>query len=122
MSGEMNQPKNCVLWRDPASVVSRPLQDGFELLETFVKESHWWRYLLKCRECGQLYFYEFLEDVDWADSDDPQYCTWIPVETDEEVERLKAAAELDMRMFKPRLCDDRPKGEQRKVYWVTGEG
>jgi hypothetical protein len=122
MSGEMNQPKNCVLWRDPESVVSVPLQQGFELLETFVEESHWWRYLLKCRECGQLYVFEFLEEVDWVDSDDPQFCTWIPIETDEEVERLKAAAQLDLRMFKPHLCDDRPKGGERKVYWERGEG
>lgn len=118
----MNQPKSCVLWRDPESVISVPLRDGFELLETFVKESHWWRYLLKCRECGQVYVFEFLEEVDWVDSDDPRYCTWIPIETDEEVQRVKAAGQLDMRSFIPHLCDDRPKGAERKVYWVTGEG
>ena len=121
MSGEMTLPKSCVLWRNPKSVVSAPLEDGFELLDTFVDESHWWRYLLKCRECGQLYFFEFLEEVDWVDSDDPQYCTWIPLETKEELERLKAAAQLSLRTFTPHLCDDRPKGEKRKVYWVTGE-
>jgi hypothetical protein len=117
----MNQPKSCVLWRDPGPVISRPLRDGFELLETFVKESHWWRYLLKCRECGQRYVFEFHEEIDWVDGDDPQYCTWIPIETDEEAQRLKAAAPLDLRTFMPHLCDDRPKGEERKVYWVTGE-
>ncbi len=122
MVGLMNQSRSCVLWRDPESVISAPLADGFELLETFVKESHWWRYLLKCRGCGQRYFFEFLEEIDWADGDDPQYCTWIPLETDEELERLKAAAQLDMRTFLPHLCDDRPKGEKRKVYWVTGDG
>jgi len=117
----MKLPKSCVLWLDPASVVSLPLQDGFKLLETFVKESHWWRYLLECRECGQLYFFEFQEEVDWVDGDDPQYCTWIPIDTDEQVQRLKMAAPLDLRMFLPHLCDDRPKGEKRKVHWVTGE-
>ena len=117
----MNQPKNCVLWRNPEPVVKAPLQDSFELLETFVEESHWWRYLLKCRECNQLYVFEFQEEVDWADGDDPQHATYIPVETDEEIQVLKAAAPLDIRMFRPYLCDDRPKGSKRKIYWVTDD-
>ena len=117
----MKLPKNCVLWRNPRAVVTAPVQDGFELLETFVEESHWWRYLLKCRECGQLYFFEFLEEVDWVDGDDPQFCTWIPIDTGAEAEPMKTAAQLSMRTFIPHLADDRPKGEKRKVYWVTGE-
>jgi hypothetical protein len=118
----MHSPEDCVLWRDPLSVVSRPIEDGFRLLDTFVKESHWWRYLLECRKCGQRYFFEFHEEIDWVDGDDPRYCTWIPIETEEELQSLKAAAPLNLRIFMPHLRDDRPKGEERKVYWVTGEG
>jgi hypothetical protein len=122
MLEKMNLPKSCVLWRDPESAVSGPSQEGFERLETFLDESHWWRYLLKCRECGQLYVFEFKEEVDWVDGDDPQSCTWIPVETDEEVHRAKTTAPRNLRTIKPHLCDDRPKGGERKVYWVAAGG
>jgi hypothetical protein len=117
----MSEPKNCVLWRNPKSVVGAPLRASFELLETFVKDDHWWRYLLKCRECGQLYAFEFLEEIDWVNSDDPQYSTWVPVETEEEIERLRSAGQLDFRMFPPYLCKDWPKGGKQKIYWVTDE-
>jgi hypothetical protein len=118
MVDPMTRMKNCRVWRNPEAVVVKPLAEGFELLDTFVKESHWWRYLLQCRDCGQRYFYEFYEEVDWVDGDDPQFCTWVPVETDEEVARLKTAGQLGLRTFRPHLCNDHPKGEARKIYWV----
>ncbi len=36
----------------------------------YADESHFQRYLLKCRECGQLYFFEFLEEIDWSHGKD----------------------------------------------------
>jgi len=53
----MKEPIGCVLWHDPARVGAGPLKGQFELVETFEEQSHWWRYLLKCCECGQLFFF-----------------------------------------------------------------
>jgi hypothetical protein len=72
--------------KNPFSNVKCPMHEAFELDETFGKDSHWWRYLLKCRDCGQLYFFEFLEQVDFDDGEDPQWSTWIPVATENEAE------------------------------------
>ena len=90
----MKEPTQCVLWTKP-KLVERPKKEHFELVETYVDESHWWRYLLKCRECGQLYFYEFYEIIDWEHGDDPQYSTYIPVETDAEIETLKKTSPFE---------------------------
>ena len=115
----------CALWKDPEATVARGLQAQFELLETFGKESHWWRYLLKCRDCGQLYVYDFHETVDWEGGEDPQFVTWVPVATDDEIAAVKAAPPGLLGGFTPRLCRDWPKGQDRPaLFWVrpgTGE-
>ena len=117
----MMKPTGCLLWRDPEPLVTGPLNQSFELLETFVKESHWWRSLLGCRECGQQYFFEFHEEVDWVDGEDPQFSTWVPVATQQDLETLKAAGALDLRGFRPHLRKDWPKGAERRVYWVKDD-
>ena len=53
----MTEPTQCVLWLEPE--LAEPLKNRFNLVETHVDEAHWWRHLLECRECGQLYFFEF---------------------------------------------------------------
>lgn len=52
-----------------------------ERIEEFDRDpmNHWWRDLLKCRSCGQLYFHEFFERIDWEKGADPQYHLFIPV-------------------------------------------
>ena len=57
------EPTQCVLWNNP-ELVSGPLNERFDLLETYADESHLKRRLLRCRECGQLYFHEFYEWID----------------------------------------------------------
>jgi hypothetical protein len=94
------------------------MHDRFELLETYADESHWWRYLLKCRECGQLYFYEFYEVIDWKNGNDPQYSTYIPVETKEEIETLKSTSALGLLQFFPRIQRDFPEdAKQPTIRW-----
>jgi hypothetical protein len=61
------------VWHNPELVRDTPMKERFELVETYADESHLRRYLLKCRECGQLYFFEFYEWVDWEHGNDPQY-------------------------------------------------
>src|SRR5262245_35598944 len=66
-SGEvtiMKAPIQCAFWEKPELVNEPNRWDRFELLETFVDDSHEFRHLLKCKECGQLYFFEFYEWID----------------------------------------------------------
>ena len=74
---QLPMPTQCVLWRQP-DLVTAP-RGRFETVETYTHESHLYRALVKCCECGQLYFYEFYERVDWDDGDDAQYSTYIPL-------------------------------------------
>src|SRR5215468_1344249 len=114
----MKEPTQCVLWKKP-KLVQGPRQERFELVETYVDESHLSRCLLKCRECGQLYFHEFYEWIDWEDGDDPQYSTYIPVETAAEIETLKNTSPFDLLQVSPRLRIDFPKGAKvPTVYWA----
>jgi hypothetical protein len=114
----MKNPIQCELWEKP-ELASGPMKDRFELLETFEDESHLWRYLLKCRECGQLYFYEFYEEIDWVDGEDPQYVTYIPVETEAEIEVLKKCTPIELCGYFPRLQRDFAKGaKEPTVRWV----
>jgi hypothetical protein len=59
--------------------------------------------LYKCRECGQLYFFEWWEWVDWEDGNDTQYSTLIPVATVEESETLKKTDSFNLMRYYPRL-------------------
>ena len=73
MQHRFAEPHQCAYWHNPELVRDAPMKEGFELVETYADESHLRRYLLKCRECGQLYFFEFYEWVDWEHGNDPQY-------------------------------------------------
>ena len=116
----MKAPTQCALWARPELIHElRDRINHFELLETFVDESHLERDLLKCKECGQLYFFEFYEEIDWEDGDDPQYWTYIPVETGAEIEMLKKASPPKLLEYLPQLRRDWPKGAKSpKTYWA----
>jgi hypothetical protein len=74
---------------------------------------------VKCRTCGQLYFYEFYEWIDWTGGNDPQYVTYIPVESHEEIEALRKTNEFTLLNFSPRLHKDFPRdATEPTVYWV----
>jgi hypothetical protein len=63
--------------------------------------------------------YEFYEEIDWEGGDDPQMVTWVPVETDDEIEAVKAAIPGGMVQFCPRLCKAWPKGQAKPtLFWV----
>jgi len=90
----LRPPVQCTLWSNPELIGAA--KDRFEAVETFVDESHLHRSLLKCRECGQLYFSEFYEMVDWDDGDDAQYTAYVPVETPAEIDALKRAGVMEI--------------------------
>src|SRR5262245_23810314 len=115
----MKAPIQCALWEKPELIDEPNSRDRFEVLETFVDESHEFRDLLKCKECGQLYFYEFYEWIDWEGGGDPQYQTYVPVETGAEIEMLKKALPSKLVEYLPQLRSDWPgDAKSPKIYWA----
>src|ERR1700680_3663730 len=90
-----SMPTQCALWKKPKGVEGKRT-DTFEIIDTYVDDEHLIRRLLKCRECGHLYFYEMNEEIDWVDGDDPQYRTYIPIANKGKVEMLKNASPLEL--------------------------
>jgi hypothetical protein len=113
----MKNPTQCILWENPG-LVADPKDTRFERIRTYVNDSHLMRELLKCRECGQLYFYEFYEEIDWDEGEDPQYRTYIPVESDMEIEVLKRTSPSELVSYFPRLQSDFPKEGRKAPRWV----
>lgn len=95
-----------------------PTKLFFELIKTYSDESHLLRYCLKCRDCGQLYFYEFKEEIDWDDGDDSQYATYIPVRSEKEADEINAKNSFELLGITPRLQNDHPKGVAKTTKWM----
>lgn len=116
---QMTKPVQCHLWTKEDFYRDDLNRDDFELIETLVDESRFSRWLVQCKECGQLYFVEFYEEIDWIDGDDSQYVTYVPVKTADEIEKLKKSNIFEIMLFQPCLRKDYPKGaEKPKVYWL----
>jgi hypothetical protein len=112
------EPRQCIFWRDEERVRG-PVDPRFELVAQYADESHFQRYLLKCRECGQLYFFEFQEEIDWSHGKDPQFTTYIPVSSIEQATALADITPEALLEVSPRLCIDFPKdAENSTVYWI----
>lgn len=99
------KPEQCILWKKP-ELIDGPLKNHFEYLKTFTDNSHMERSLLRCRECGQLYFYEFYEEIDWESGNDPQYITLIPVRTSVEAKTLNQLLPIELLQYSPRMQQD----------------
>jgi hypothetical protein len=113
----MKAPIGCVLWREPA-LVDGPINERFDVLATYIGDDHLWRYLLKCRECGQRYLFQYHEVTGWTDGDRPQDTVYVPVDTDEEIETLKGAPPDRLLECSPRLHRAFMKAERPRIYWV----
>jgi hypothetical protein len=103
---ELPAPTGCVLWNDPAAARKR-FAEMFEALETYDDDGHLTRTLYRCRECGQLYFHEWYEWIDWDHGNDKQYSTMLPVQTAEQIAALKATNIFELLRYVPRLQWDR---------------
>jgi hypothetical protein len=112
-------PAQCHLWLkedlSPADL------DGttFERLHTYDDDSHLNRRLLRCTDCGQLYFYEFYEEIDHDNSEDPQYRTYIPVTDEADAAKLAKMWPFELLTFTPRLQRDFPReAKHPSVCWI----
>lgn len=88
-----------------------------ELVKTIIDESHHIRNIKKCPECGQLYLYEFYEEIDWVSGEDPQYRALIPVQNLAEGEALGAKPRAELLGYFPRL-DWEFTDTKKEPHWI----
>ena len=113
------KPTQCFLWKKDKLISEDLHYQNLEAIETFVDDDHFSRRLIKCKECGQLYFKEFYETTDYIGGNDPQYITLVPVETKEDIEKLKATSMSDLLKFRPHISSNFPSDvDEPMVCWV----
>ena len=116
----MSLPTTCLLWKDPERAHAAPTNEQFEVIETLFDTSHHWRYILKCRDCGAEYLFEFYEEIDWEGGNDPTWITYVPIQSVKQLNQMKAApAPMQLLEFVPRLQIDYPRGAtEARVKWM----
>ncbi len=78
---------DCCIW-NASKIDKHDLTRSLIAIEVIDHESHFTRKILKCKECGQLFLYQFNEEVDWINGNDEQFYKWIPVKNIEEAREL----------------------------------
>ena len=67
----------------------------FPRLAHLVDESHFDIQILECPQCGHRGVQVFTETIDWADGDDPQYWSVVPLTLAESEELIAQAKQVD---------------------------
>ena len=95
-------------------------------IATIVDESHFITGIRRCTNCGQQFVSVFSEQVDWANSDDPQWRAIVAVKP-ADVERLVAlgpagfeTAFAELPPPSRHLVRSWPGGGTAKNYWASG--
>jgi len=101
-------PTECILWKTDVLTIEQ-LLEILDLVTTYEDDSHLIRMLLRCKECGHLYFREFYEEIDWQEGKDAQYWTWIPVDDQESAENLSKLSVMELLIY-PSIRYDYPDG------------
>jgi hypothetical protein len=104
-------PIQCHLWTK--NVLTEDDFD-FEKVETLYESSHFDHIIYRCKKCGQLYFYDFYEWVDFENGNDKIYITYVPISAIEEGIKMNDNPNLQMKDFSPRLLWE-PDGS---IFWV----
>ncbi len=99
---QLPPPTACILWEHPERAGAK-FSEIVDEVESYEESSHLSRALYKCRECGQQYFFEWYEWVDWDGGNDRSYSTLIPVQTQEQLEALKQTDIFSLMRYYPRL-------------------
>lgn len=113
-------PFRCGLWRDPSPVADDRFRRQFDFIATFADGSHASRHLLRCTGCGQLYLYDFHEEVNLRDGNDPQELTLLAVSSTMPLLGVLNAPTAEWRRLFPRL-EVTPGAAGSVARWVTPE-
>ena len=91
-----------------------------------IDESHFHVMILACRSCTQRFVSVFTETIDWADGDDPQNWTLLPITASEATELVRQpglTTETQLHALGPKrrcLQHDHPKATVPRSFWGTG--
>lgn len=91
-----------------------------------IDESHFHVMILACLNCSQRFLSVFTETIDWADGEDPQYWTLLPITETEAADLAQQPGSLTEAVFEAlgpkRRClrHDSPKARAPSSYWRTG--
>lgn len=122
MQVDIPVPKHCHLF-SPDITQEETSRPNFETIKDYPEQKQLdaddcKRALLKCSRCGQLYFYEFLEWIDWDGGNDPQYRTFIPVKSEDDSDYINGLTSIEIFAFQPRLQVSWPNDEPQTIEWV----
>jgi hypothetical protein len=112
---------DCPIISDPEAFAAARLPVHMERIEEIARDGadHWWRNLLACRTCGQLYFHEFYEEIDWGGGNDPQFTIFVPVKDRPEALAMAAMAPGRVTVGRAHLRKEWPAElEKPRVYWA----
>ena len=93
---------------------------------TLIDESHFHVMILACPHCTQRFVSVFTETIDWADGDDPQYWSLLPLTGAEAADLVRQRDSLtEARLHalgSGRRClrVDHPKAAAQRIFWGTG--
>ena len=90
----------------------------FENIKLYLDESHLMRRLVRHIPSGELYFYEFYEEIDYLNGNDPQYRTFIPVESEAQADKINKLDIFEIHTIIPRLIADWHADNTRVIKWV----
>lgn len=114
----------------PACIPEVPVHESradLKHLARLVDESHLGISIYRCAACGQEFISIFAELIDWANGEDPQCTTLMPLTQDEAARMIAAGENLDLaeltalgreRRF---LRDDWPGTGIRTLEYTTGQ-
>lgn len=111
-------PAACAMWAQESPRPELEIIKRYSPEDYSVQADDSSRSLRRCTECGQLYFYQMVEMIDMEDGQDPIYRTYIPVESEEDADKLSVASEAELYENVPRIMYSWPKGEESSIGWV----
>lgn len=126
--GDQNQEEEfgCEQCWPPAADAAWKGRRALTRLADLVDESHFRVMVLACSLCKQRFVSVFTESIDWADGDDPQYWTLLPITGAEAADLVQQKASLNeanlntLGRGRRSLRRDYPKGEEQRIYWGSG--
>ena len=109
------EPTQCALWKKNNI---DPIDLNLEILQIFTRSAHIERDLFKCRECGQLYFHEWYEHLNFKQGNS-MYDTYIPIKAQSELAPLLAArGSSDLAKFIPQLHGSFTNSAEETLQWI----
>lgn len=94
---------SCHLWNKKIFSGDDFSLSHFVFIRDYLDQGHVVSSLVRCIDCGQLYFYEHHADVEADLEDEDAYTILVPIEKDREEEVMVSESPLDLLAKDPRL-------------------